>query len=155
MPKLSIADRNFVVRQRHDGHGYKTIMRLLKEQRDVTVTQRTIRKLCDKFEETGSVSDRKRTYDSKFGTPQHREYLDQLVGEKPDYTSKELAAKVLQRFNIEVSRNRINVMRRSLGYESTPVRYCQLIRDVNKVKRLEWCQDMIQTQEQFNVNTNK
>ena len=32
--------------------------------------------------------------------------------------------------------------RRDLGWVSSVPRYCQLIREVNKEKRMKWCQDL-------------
>ena len=39
--------------------------------------------------------------------------------------------------------------RRELGWVVTTPKYCQLIRETNRQKRLEWCQKMIDTNEQF------
>ena len=39
--------------------------------------------------------------------------------------------------------------RKQLGWMITSPKYCQLIRDANKGKRLEWCQKMIAEQELF------
>ena len=146
---LSIENRTFVVHKRHEGHGYGTILTMLKQVKGVTSTKRTIRKLCEKFLATGSVADKKRSGTPLFGTEEHREYLDNLIKEKPDKIAKELQQDIVLRFNIRPSLTRINEVRRSLGYTSTSVKYCQLIRDVNKVKRMEWCQEMVRTNEQF------
>lgn len=152
MPSLSVENRNFVVHQRHDGHGYGTIRKLLQDVKGVTVTKRTIRKLCEKFEETGSVANKKKKYPCVFGSDLHLEFLNRSIENDPSSTAKELAALVFEEFNLRVSKTRINDVRRQLGYTSAKPRYCQMIRDVNKEKRLEFVQRMINDNEQFNVS---
>ena len=154
MPKLSIENRNFVIHQRQDGHGYGTIRKLLQQEKRLTVTKRTIRKLCDKFAATGSVTDKKRVYPCTFGSQEHLEFLNQAVEDEPSATAKELAAKVFDQYNIRVCKTRINDLRRKLGYTNSTPRYCQMIREANKVKRLDFAQRLIAENEQFDVSKN-
>ena len=155
MPSLSIDNRNFVVHQRHDGHGYGTIRKMLEQEKGVVVTKRTVRKLCDKYAATGSVTDKKRVYPCRFGSQQHLDFLNQAIENEPSSTAKELAAKIFEEYNIRVSKTRINDLRRKLGYTAAKPRYCQLIRDANKVKRLEFAQRLLAANEQFDVSKNK
>ena len=155
MPSLSIANRNFVIHQRHGGLGYGTIRKNLQQEKGITVTKRTIRKLCDKFAATGSVADKRRIYPSKFGSAEHLQFLEQAIENEPSATAKELCAQVFEQYNIRVSKTRMNDLRRRLGYVNSQPRYCQMIRDVNKVKRLEFAQRLIAENEQFDVSNNK
>lgn len=148
MPTLSIDDRNFVVHRRHEGHGYGMIVNMLAE-RGVSVCRRTIQKLCKKFDETGLVTNRPRHRPSKFGSQEHKNFLDECVLNKPSSTARDLANKVFDRFQISVSETTINVMRKSLGWIPVGTQYCQMIREPNKVKRIEWCQRMLDTNETF------
>ena len=40
-------------------------------------------------------------------------------------------------------------IRKELGWTKTAPRYCQMIRDVNQLKRLEWCKERLAEKEQF------
>ena len=152
MPRLSIDNRNFVVHLRATGVGYGLIVKHLKIEKGVTVTKTTVKKLCEKFATLGYVTDKKRTYKGKFDEA-HLNYLDNLIKDDPSATSKELAAAILERYDIIISRSRLNVIRRGLlDYTCAKPRYCQMIREPNKVKRLEWSQLMIDTNEQFDVS---
>ena len=108
MPSLSIASRNFIIHQRHGGLGYGTIRKKLQQEKGITVTKRTIQKLCDKYAATGSVADKKRIYPYRFGSAQHLHFLEQLIENDPSATAKELAAKVLEQYDIRVSNTRVN-----------------------------------------------
>lgn len=151
MPTLSIEERNFVIHRRHGGCGYGTIVKLLKD-RGVSVCKKTVIKLCKKYEETGLVTDRKRKRPIIFGTAEHRTFLDTCIENEPSLTASELSIKIFERFGIRLSISAINKARTKLGYTQIGTRYCQMIRNENKVKRLEWCQRMLAANEQFDVS---
>ena len=48
MAKLSIPDRNVVVHKKNEGHGYRTIVAMLKT-RGVTISKTSVVKLCKNF----------------------------------------------------------------------------------------------------------
>ena len=48
-----------------------------------------------------------------------------------------------------VSLSTVKRARYELGWVVSNPKYCQLIRDVNKEKRMEWCKKMIKNEEQF------
>lgn len=49
----------------------------------------------------------------------------------------------LPQMGITVSQSHIRRIRRRLGFERKTVEYCQMTRDVNKVKRMEFCSKML------------
>ena len=151
MPRLSFENRQFVNEKRNHGYGYRRLQRALHSERGVTVSRRTIQQLCKRIEETGSVADRPRQGTTILNDEQ-KQYLDQLIQEKPDHTARELVVKIQERYNVTVSRSTISRARTRLGYTAAATKYCQLIRDANKVKRLDWCRRMQETNEQFEVS---
>ena len=48
-----------------------------------------------------------------------------------------------------MSLSAITVARRSRGWVCTKPHYCQILREVNKVKRLEWCKQQLENEEDF------
>ena len=153
MPKLTIQERNFVVHTRGDGHGYGTIVAML-EGRGTKVSKTTVRKLCRKFEATGLVADKKRVIrrPGQFGTDEHKAFIDECMNAQPDMTAKTLSDSIFDRFGIRMSEARVCAIRRDAGWTQHATRYCQLIREPNKVKRVEWCQRMIDSHENFDVS---
>ena len=56
----------------------------------------------------------------------------------------------MQRYpTLQVSLDTIKRARREIGWVNTRPHYCQLIRDVNKVKRKEWCEEQLANKEKF------
>ena len=67
--------------------------------------------------------------------------MKQLVGEKmseDDETAAYLLHRMLVDYWLDTSLSTILRCRTTLGWTFTGSAYCQLIRDDNKVKRLEW-----------------
>ena len=50
---------------------------------------------------------------------------------------------------LDVSLSTVRRARRELGWISTTPKYCQMVQEANKEKRLKWCEDQITQQEQF------
>ena len=48
-----------------------------------------------------------------------------------------------------MSINTVGKARYELGWVVTMPKYCKIIREANRLKWLEWCQEMINTNEQF------
>ena len=59
--------------------------------------------------------------------------------ENDEFTSRELKEKLANECDIQISESTIRRIRRKLGWKVENARYCQLVRDVNKIKRLAFC----------------
>ena len=103
-----------------------------------------------KFEETGSVADIRPTGTAKLHTEEHKNFVNASMEETPDLSAAMLKGKIMDRFGLEVSENSVKVFRRKLGWVQTSTKYCHMIRDVNKEKRVLWCNEQLQRNEQFN-----
>ena len=68
---------------------------------------------------------------------------------QPDMTAKVLSDRIFEQFGRRISEPRINAVRRECGWTINGTRYCQLIRLVNREKRVEWCTRMLETEETF------
>jgi transposase len=106
-----------------------------------------------KHNDTGSVADKPKTgRRAKLHSAQHDDFVNQKMEETSDLSAKKLQEAIEAEFNIEVSVSTVRVFRRSLGWVSGKMRYCQMIRHVNKEKRVQWCQDQLAADEQFDVS---
>ena len=74
------------------------------------MSKKTIIKLCQKFDATGLVTDKKKKRACTFGAEEHRQFVEECISTNPALTARELADKIEAEFQITVSRNRINVL---------------------------------------------
>ena len=151
MNKFSPEARNFIIHCHADGVGYTTIKRLLLQEKGVEAGRTSIRALIKKFNETGSVSNKKKTVQIKFGLQEHKNFIDACMEQQADMSAKTLQGRIREEFDLQVSYSRIRTVRRELGWVLSRTRYGQMVRDVNQVKRREWAQVMLDNQETFEV----
>ena len=64
-------------------------------------------------------------------------------------TSTELSRLVNSQFNVSFSTSKVKESRKRLGWVTSKTKYCQMVRDYNKVKRLEYARKCIETNDQF------
>ena len=64
-------------------------------------------------------------------------------------TATDLAKMIREQFQVDISETTIRRTRRKLGWLSTGTKYCQLVREANREKRLRFCQDLQSTNEKF------
>ena len=124
--------------------GYKstTIVSLLREE-GLTVSRSGVARLLKKYRQTGSI---RRRPGSGRPTKITSEVL-QIVEEQmqlDDETTAIQLQKLLVDKEHPLSLQTILRSRSKLGWTFRGSAYCQLIRDVNKVKRLEWAQKNLQ-----------
>ncbi len=93
----------------------------------------------------------KRKSPPKILNMEHYELIDEAMLENDELTGHALCSKLCAKFiTLNPSLETVRRARRGLGWVSTTPKYCQLIQEVNKGKRLVWCQDMLSTKETFN-----
>ena len=66
-----------------------------------------------------------------------------------ELTSPELTRRILLHFGFQFSQEKVRRLRRKLGWVQTGTKYCQLIREPNRVKRLEFSEKCLRENEQF------
>ena len=82
------------------------------------------------------------------GTEHYRD-IDGALAVNDELTSRQRAMLLSKYPELSMSISTVERARRELGWVVTTPKYCQLIRNANKQKRLEWCQKMVDTNEQF------
>ena len=94
----------------------------------------------------------RRNPSARLRLPIHAEFVNKCMQDQPDMSAKTLAEKIKEEFNITLSTSKMNAYRTYLGWKQGNTRYCQLIRDVNKDKRKQWCELQLRNAEQFDVS---
>lgn len=148
--RLDVQTRARVIRLKEEGYTYKRIReRLLEEGTSVSV--KSLYLLVAKYKRTKSVLDRPRAAIPKILRDEHYREIDKALSENDEMTSRQLRTMLIRKWpNLSMSISTVERARRELGWVVTTPKYCQLIREQNKQKRLEWCQKMIDANEQFN-----
>ena len=103
-----------------------------------------------KYHETRSVLDWPRIVGSKILNDVHYRLIDPALADSDELTSRQLRAMLCSKYPEQLmSISTVERARRELGWVVTTPKYCKLIREANKLKRLEGYQEMINTNEQF------
>ena len=154
MPPILNDTRLKIVRLKGLGVGFKKIVQKIKDEDNIEVSLTGVKKVWKRFNVSGIVANKKRFGGSrnpvaKLGTQEHEDFVNKWMRDVPDLSAKQLSRKILEEFGIQLSVSKTNKYRQHLGWKQGRTRYCQMIRDVNKVKRKDWCDEMIRTGEQF------
>ena len=148
MPRLDLQTGARVVCLKSEGHTYKKIKERLKEE-GISVTIKSLYLLVANYRQTKSVSDRSRNAVPKILGTEHYRDIDGALAVNDELTSRQRAMLLSKYPELSMSISTVERARRELGWVVTTPKYCQLIRNANKQKRLEWCQKMVDTNEQF------
>ena len=118
--------------------GYKapTIFKLLREER-MNASRRGIHDFIRKYKETGSIGRRPGSGRPTKIVGEIKAFVEQQMRVDDETTATQLHA-MLKARGYQISLRTILRCRTALGWTFRGSSYCQLIRDPNKVKRLEW-----------------
>ena len=110
----------------------------------VEVSRTAIYNLLTKFKRTESIGDLMRRPRLRRLDEEHYRFIDELMAENTDLTSMQLYTALKEAYPmVEASLSTVKRARRHLGWTAKRTRYCQLISEVNKEKRMEWCLDRV------------
>ena len=76
----------------------------------------------------------------------HYKCIDDAMAENDELTATDLKDILVKRFGsdkVQYGIRTIARLRNELGWTFATAKYCQAIRDANKVKRLDWCSKRI------------
>ena len=149
MGRLSISDRKRVIILRRHGYSISEI-KLKLQQENVYVTIRSLQRLCKKFRDKHTIQDLPRRSRPRKLSREMSISLDDMLKENDEVTARQIRANLCEKFpSLHVSLATVRRVRRENGWVCTRPHYCQLIREVNKIKRKEWCQQQIANKENF------
>ena len=143
MGRLSLESRQRVVILWKSGVKLREIRRRLAEE-GTTVSIRALYNLTKKFAMHGRIADFKRKPRDEILNNTHYELVDKWMLENDELTAYALLNKLKGEFpdlRPSLSLETVRRARRKLGWVSTTPKYCQLIREGNKAKRLAWCNE--------------
>ena len=123
--------------------GYKppTIVKLLREEQ-LRASRVGVAKFIARFRETNSLSRKEGSGRPSSITPAMQAIVEDKMREDDETTAYQLRA-LLQSHSYTISRRTVLRCRVQLGWTFRGSAYCQLIRDANKVKRLEWARQYL------------
>ena len=101
------------------------------------VTTSGIGQFLKRYRETGTIARRLGTGSSSKRTDDILKKIDEQMEENDETTLEELRLQ-LEKEGINVSVSSIHRWRQDLGWTTKGTKYCQLIRDANVEKRLDW-----------------
>ena len=149
MPRLDLRTRERIVTLKQQGHIYKAIQQRLEEE-GITVTIKTLYLLVTKYIRTNTVVDRPRSKRPRILNDQHYKAIDNALRNNDELTTRQLHSLLTHEWpSLSVSLSTVKRARHDLGWVVSSPKYCQMIRETNKEKRLAWCQKMISEGEQF------
>lgn len=111
------------------------IFTLLKRE-DLVVSFASVTRIINKLKLTGSTKKGTTTGRPRKLNNEARVFIEEQI-QKDDETSHQIQ-KILTRCGISVHASTVRRSRKQQGWTLQRTRYCQLIRDVNKVKQLEY-----------------
>jgi len=121
--------------------GYKisTIKDVLLLEDEIMVSKQSIRLFLKRYSERGTIGRKPGSGMTLKLSPAILQIIEQAMRDDDETTATQLQVK-LAAYNVHVSLSTILRNRRQLGWIYRGSAYCQLIRTVNKQKRLEWAE---------------
>ena len=148
MPKVSIYARQRIRAMTADGLKTAEIFKRLRIE-NLPVSFPSVARISKKVRLTGNIEN-----DARPGRPRKLDgeaeaFIDAQMRANDETTSRQIQRR-LERRGVLVSRATVRKYRRErLGWTLERTRYCQMIREVNKEKRFEYAQRVMDTGETF------
>lgn len=138
-----------IVRLQSRGKGPCEIVKLLAED-DVKISRWSVIKFLKRYRERQSLENAPRTGRPSEGvTIEVMNFIDAEMERNDEMTSPLLARKIYEKFGLNFSIQKVKRLQKKLGWVMTSTKYCQLIREANQVKRLEFSEQCLSENEQF------
>jgi len=75
--------------------------------------------------------------------------IDEVYRQDPEVTASELKNVLENELKIGIGVSTIKRARKAAGWICTQTRYCQMVRDANQIKHLEFCRKIIEMNDDF------
>ena len=129
--------------------GASEIVRILVED-DIKISRWSIIRFLRRCQERQSLKNAPKSGRPSQGvTIELMNFIDTKMERYDELTSPELTRRILLHFGLQFSKEKVAHLRRKLGWVQTGTKYCQLIREPNRVKRLEFSEKCLRDNEQF------
>ena len=138
-----------IIRLRSNGKRASEIVRILVED-DIKISRWSIIRFLRRYQERQSLKNAPKSGRPSQGvTIELMNFIDTKMERYDELTSPELTRRILLHFGLQFSKEKVAHLRRKLGWVQTGTKYCQLIREPNRVKRLEFSEKCLRDNEQF------
>ena len=151
MGRMSMETRTRVVLLAELGMGIVKIHMRLREE-GIEISRTSLYQLLKKFQERSTVKDiRWWKPQTKLGEAQYP-FVDEQMAANTELTSSQLHKLIQEQFpHITVSVSTVKRARRHMGWVCKRTRYCALIQEVDKEKRLKFCRSRMDNSNTFDV----
>ena len=151
MPLLDLNSSRKVILLHNAGNSIKSIEDHLKGEGTV-VTRRSLLHLVKKHQETGMYKDLFRRKRDKKITEEMDFAINNELEANDKATARQLRNTLMEKYprlNVSLSTFKRKRKRKQLGWVCIRPHYCQMIRELNKVKRVVWCKEQRRVKEDF------
>lgn len=150
MTRLDIGVRKRIIVLKRADYTVSEIHKRIEEEEERVFSKRSVYRLCKKFREFHTILDLPRNKRAKKVSTEMCELIDSLLCDNDELTAQQLRNELVKAHpSLLVSLSTIKRARRKVGWVCTKPHYCQLLREANKLKRVQWCQQQIDNNEQF------
>ena len=149
MGKLSLYWRRRVVSLSKGNMNVPSIVRVLSEE-GIVVSQTSVSKFLKRYRQSGSLLDAPHTGRKSKILKKHLSFMDEKMKANDELTSEELKNLMSKACDLNISASTIRrVTCEELGWKCENTRYCQFVREPNKVKRLAFSLDSLLREDTF------
>ena len=147
---LTIERKVRIIQLRDLGHNPTSIVRTLDSEGGKGVSRTTVYRVLKKWEEHRTVGDLPQPIKPFPGiTLAMCDYVNRIMEQNNETTATDLSRLVNSEFNVSFSKSKIKELRHRLGWIASKTRYCQMVREANRAKRLDFARKCIETNDQF------
>ena len=121
---------------------------LIFKREELEVSFSSVTQIIKKYKITGLMKKGVSTGRQTKLNPESQQFIEDQMRKDDETTSGRIQKKLGKR-GVRVHSSTVRRCRKKLGWTLQQTRYCQLIRDANKVKRLEYAQRVLETGDTF------
>ena len=147
MPKVSPYARKRIQSLHENGLQPLAIFKKLRDEGS-SVSYQSVARIVIKIKLTGSVDNLPKSGRPRKLNASAKAFIEAQMRKNDEATSRQIQKKLFKR-GVEVHPSTVRRARKEKGWTLQNTKYCQLIRDINKTKRLEFAQRVIATEDTF------
>ena len=129
--------------------GCAKIHRELHNNDDINVSRQSISKLVNRYEKTGSYACKSKPGKQSTFRKEYLDFIDEEMEKDDELRAPTLQRMIVEKFGANYSLTSIKQMRRKLGWVRTGPKYCQLIREANHSICLDFAQQCLERNDNF------
>lgn len=136
--------RERITRLSQHDHSPREIVKIIAEEENVHIHRDGVKRLLTRAKDCRHLCDANRSGRNVTFGDEIRTFIDQKMYENNELTGCQLSNIIKAEFNVNISSSTVNRIRNKLGWRPAHPKYCQIVRDVNKLKRIDFCSMLIQ-----------